>query len=594
MVLCALVAPSVSSGTPRIAIGAIYGERPQGPSRQLASALCDAYECVPASRVVSQARVDFRLMEEQGVEGYLYGAVTRDGEDLWLALVTPSLEPAITWLLPLTRRGRLASGSVGRVKRDLEITLAVASASPAEEVPSRGLAIGAILGEGRQGISRQLASAFCAVHRCVPRSRVTTAGRVDFGKMDEHGVEGFLFGSVTHDGEDLWLALVTTSLEPSQTWLLPLTARGRLDPGWVEQVKREVESALGVPSAPPAGPPMVAEAPPPPVPPRPAAPPAPLGDSMESPSAPAALAEASRARTPAAEQAAEAAAPPSSLVRRPAPAAPVADSFPSPPASAALVGASRARVPAAAQVRAVPRLEERKGRWLLAAEAGTFMTNRSLSYTGPTPLLRGYQGLVTGPCLSLEVLPVSPLTDHVLLTGIGFFAEYAFSQGLETTAGSRRYLSTFSALDAGLQWRVRPFSSSEFALVPAASYRMQRFAVSPTVPGLPDSRLSGVAGALRIEVPLGEAVTLLLGGSYTRWLSARDLLGDGFFPAGSAYALEADAGVGVVIYGPLSLRALGVYDTTRYVLEVGQRPLYRAIAAGDSQVGGRVTARARF
>jgi len=491
--------------------------------------------------------------------------------------VTPSLEPAFTWLLPLTRQGKLAPSSVEQVMRDLESTLAVppppldeppaptapltgliepppvpaaAGTSPAEEPPRRGLAIGAILGERQRGVSRQLASALCGVYRCVPRLRVTTAGTVDFSKMDEHGVEGFLFGSVTRDG-DLWLALATASPEPSHTWQLPLTRRGKLDPGSVEQVKRDIESALGAPSAPPAAPPMVAAAPPPP---------------------------------PQAEL--------------PAPTAPMAGPVESPRAPATLVEASRARAPAAAEARAVPRHERRQARWVFAAEAGTFVTNRSLSYSGaapgPTPLLRGYQGLVAGPCLSLEVLPVSPFTDHVLLAGIGVFAEYAFSQGLETTVGSRSYPSTFSALDAGLEWRVRPFSSSDLALVPATSYRMQRFAVTPPFPGLPDSSLSGVAGSLRIEVPLGEAVTLLLGGSYTRWLSAKDLVGGGFFPAGSAYALEVDAGVGVAIYGPLSLRAMGFYDTTRYALEVGPRPLYRATAAGDSQVGGRATARARF
>lgn len=257
--------------------------------------------------------------------------------------------------------------------------------------------------------------------------------------------------------------------------------------------------------------------------------------------------------------------------------------------------------PAAAVAAATPpapSAPRRPAQWLLAVEGGAFGAGRELGYAAdpaaPTPLLHGHQGPLAGPWLLVEVFPLSPFTDHPLLEGIGLFAEHAFSAGLETTAGSGRYPTSYSALDAGLEWRVRPFPSSEFALVPAVSYRARQLEVTPPFPGLPNSDLSGIAGSLRAEVPLGALFTLHLGGSYTQWLEAKDLVGEDFFPAGSAYAVAAEAGVAVRIDEPLSLRLLGFYDTTRYALETGPRPAYRATAASDTQIGARATVCARF
>jgi hypothetical protein len=269
--------------------------------------------------------------------------------------------------------------------------------------------------------------------------------------------------------------------------------------------------------------------------------------------------------------------PPTASQEAPAPAEPMAPAVPPP---------ARATSP------------RRPAQWWIAVEGGAFHAGRELGYAGasqdPTPLLHGLQGPLAGPWLFVEVFPVAPFTGHVLLEGVGLFAEYAFAAGLETTVGSQRYPSSFSSLDAGLQWRLRPIPSSGFALVPAVSFQARRFAVTPPLPGLPDSNLSGVAASLRAEVPLGALITLHLGGGYTRWLRAEDLVGDDFFSAGSAFAVEAEAGVAVRIEGPLSLRILGFYDTTRYALEVGPRPQYRATGASDTQLGGRATVCARF
>ncbi len=436
-------------------------------------------------------------------------------------------------------------------------------ASPWSEGPV--LAVGPLDGEQAQ---RQLAGAVCGVFRCVSHYRVTSRGRPDLGKMGDWGVDGFLSGAVSREGRGLRLRLdlLTTSSRPTRTWLLPLTRQGRLSPDDVEQVLRDLHEEL-------AGPAPVAS----PVAPSP--PPRPVPDSSVR------LARDREGELDSAERLAR------DLEGEVDSAERLARELGPDPAAA------RERPQAPVSVAAAPRprsLGRRPTQWLVAAEVGSFFSSRTLDYAGgPTPLLRGYQGPVAGPLLLLEVFPISRAGDGTLWSGLGLFARYAFSVGLETTAGTQVRASTFSALDAGLEWRLLPFASSEMALIPAVSYQTQSFTVAPSFPGLPDSNLSGVAGSLRTEVPLGRAVVLLLGGRYTRWLRARNLIGDGFFPAGSAFAVEAEAGLGVAM-GPLSLRVLGLYDTTRYSLQVGSRPTWRATDASDTQISGRATLRAGF
>jgi hypothetical protein len=158
------------------------------------------------------------------------------------------------------------------------------------------------------------------------------------------------------------------------------------------------------------------------------------------------------------------------------------------------------------------------------------------------------------------------------------------------------YDSTFSRLQAGIAWRIRPMSSSRFTLVPAVSYQHLEFTVDPPLAGFPDSDLSGVKVGLGLEIPLGARFGLLLGGGYVMWTDAKDLVeGDvPFFPGGSAQALEAEAGLSVALGRWLSLRVLGEYSSTTYDLDPDPSGTYVATGATDTYLGGRAMLRAEF
>ena len=75
-----------------------------------------------------------------------------------------------------------------------------------------------------------------------------------------------------------------------------------------------------------------------------------------------------------------------------------------------------------------------------------------------------------------------------------------------------------------------------------------------------------------------------------KWTTARELV-EGFFPGGSAYALEANAGVSVALGGAFSLRVLLGYSGTHYALEPSPGGTYQASGATDQYLGARATVR---
>jgi hypothetical protein len=228
---------------------------------------------------------------------------------------------------------------------------------------------------------------------------------------------------------------------------------------------------------------------------------------------------------------------------------------------------------------------------------------RKLSYegvpAGSTSLL-GYQAnLVVSPDFRLEVYPASLLTEGVF-AGLGLFADYAFSVGLTTDdpAGGAEHSTSFTRLGAGLLWRLHPASSSRFTLIPAVSYQQLKFTIEPLagvpIAGLPNANLSGVKAGIDAEIPVSDAWSILLGVGYVKWTTAKDLVGDGFFPGGSAYALEAEAGVSVALTRVLSLRILGGYSGTHYSLDPDPSGTYQASGATDGYLGGTAMLRAEF
>ncbi|HET9597736.1 MAG TPA: hypothetical protein VFP65_19260, partial [Anaeromyxobacteraceae bacterium] len=171
---------------------------------------------------------------------------------------------------------------------------------------------------------------------------------------------------------------------------------------------------------------------------------------------------------------------------------------------------------------------------------------------------------------------------------------YARSIGLTTStdAGEQRP-TDLSSLSVGASWRTAPFSAAGVVVTPSLAYRSERLAVRPALPGLADQALTGVEVRVGFALRATGGLTLLAAAAYVHWMEAGGLVGDSdaLFPAGSAYGLEAEAGLDLRVAGPVSLRVVGEYGTTRYALDPDPAGLRSADGARDTALGGRVGVR---
>jgi hypothetical protein len=441
--------------------------------------------------------------------------------------------------------------------RSALILLALAPPALAAAESGSKLAIGTIRGDASQ-VRRQVLLQICGANSCVAASRYTTDDRPDPAKLAAGGVSGYLGGAVTGERgqKRLVLTLTTpssTAAKPARTWRLKLGADGRLPARTLEQFADELDAILRgeaarkppaaaapPPRPPPAKPPPAVKAPPP---------------ASASP-APAAQAQAAAAPAP---QAAAASKPKAAPTERPS-----------------LRG---------------------------AAEVGLWFTSRTLDYSGVSGgTLRTFEAKgIFVPIARLELYPAAMAgVSSRSLAGLGVRVEYGRSFGLQVeppagfTEGTHE--ATLTTMRLGVLWRVQPMSGSGFALLPSVGYRALQLETSAKdgveIDGLPDADLSGYEARLDLEAPVG-GFTLLAGGGYTKWTSAKELVSDAFFPEGSAHAIEFEAGAQFRITKPLSIRALVVYDSTSYS-DLAGGSAYTASGATDKYLGVRATARWEF
>jgi hypothetical protein len=236
----------------------------------------------------------------------------------------------------------------------------------------------------------------------------------------------------------------------------------------------------------------------------------------------------------------------------------------------------------------------------VAAELGLFVSQRTLSYSGvsaSTGTLLGFDaGGLAGPALSLEVQPLAH-SGSAALGGLGLRLGLAMSVGLETESLAGEKLPTqFTRLEVGARWRAPPISGLALVLIPEVAWVSQKLTVDPAIPGLPNSDLSGVRVGLSAEARVASRLTILAGLGWVKWLTAKELIeGDpAYFPGSGASGLEAEVGAGVAIWGPLSVRLLGTYASTRYTLDPDPTGTYAATGAEDRYLGMRAVLRGEF
>jgi len=398
------------------------------------------------------------------------------------------------------------------------------------------LTIGPVQGDPKLVIPTQLAEQLCGTWDCVLWKEVSTRQQPDLAKARRLGVGGILTGAVAgaSGARKLSLSLLTTSTRPARTWSFPLTAAGRLPGSATRQLDQDLEALLRPPA----------------------------------PARPAEPAAAAAAASPPAATPSPAVAPP-------------------PPAAPAPAPAARSAAPA-------------EPRWLVAAELGLFVSQRTLSYSGvsaSTGTLLGFDaGGLAGPALSLEVQPLAR-SGSAALGGLGLRLGLAMSVGLETESLTGERLPTqFTRLEVGARWRAPPISGLALVLIPEVAWVSQKLTVDPAIPGLPNSDLSGVRVGLSAEARVARRLTILAGLGWVKWLTAKELIdGDpAYFPGSGASGLEAEIGAGVAIWGPLSVRLLGTYASTRYTLDPDPTGTYAATGAEDRYLGMRAVLRGEF
>lgn len=434
--------------------------------------------------------------------------------------------------------------------------LALAIPCLAEGQASPKLAIGTIRGDASR-VRRQILLQLCQSYDCVAASQVTTDSRPDPRKLERAGVSGYLGGAVTGEpGERrLFLSVTTatsTARKPARIWRLWLTPDGRLRPQVLERFAAELDEVL----------------------------------------------QGAAARLPPSPSAPPQRPPPPATLPPPAAAAPKA-----PPA------AQPAETPKARPSEPSRRAPSAEGPLRVAGEVGLWITNRKLGYSGAsnppgtTPLRTYDASAIFVPTFRLELYPGAFMGARPLIAGIGVYAQYGQSVGLEVKPPSGSPEGThpgkLTTFDLGAVWRLQPISGSKFVLAPALGYRSLQVVTSSKggvkIEGLPDTKPSGFELRLDTEVPVTPSLELLGGGGYTMWTSKKDLVGNGFFGKGSARGYELEVGASYRVLGPLSVKGMFEYQSISYSsLEEPAANMGSASSASDTYLGGRLMLRAEY
>jgi hypothetical protein len=446
------------------------------------------------------------------------------------------------------------------------VGLATAALAQGAGTPPK-ISVAPVHGDKNNAVGSQLNAALCKVYDCVPFAKVSTNKKPDWKKAKRAGVAAVITTSITRTkkGYTAGVALLMGPSRPKQTWSLPLTSHRNLSGAELKQVVHETGPSLGL---------------------------------SEDVGGAAAIAATESARTPPAPVASN--TPSSPMATEPPPP----ETMPILPPPGGPGDRTLADTPVTVDATPSTNVAGVRGQPLFTVEVGGDFLNRYLSYTPDgTPLLLTYKANLIGMGYAgIELFPFAKTGSF--LAGLGIFGNYTFSLGLKsqqpTGGNGASDASSFTMLSAGLQARIRPIRYSDFAIVIPVAFRTYHFAVDNAAadfPHLPTQSLVGGSAGLKLEIPLGSWFVLLFGADYVIWFQQRQLIANSnptYFPSGSAGALELEAGFGIYIIGPLSIRLLAQYSSTNYSLDVDPTGTYSATGATDRLFGGRATVRLEF
>jgi hypothetical protein len=444
------------------------------------------------------------------------------------------------------------------------------------------ITIAPITGDKKSQVQSQISAVLCRTYTCVPSSRVFTKKKPDWNKMKSAQVQGLLVGGVAKakSGKEVQLSWLSKPGKPDKSWSFPLTQAGKVTSSSLQTLGTDVGNLTSG------------------------------GEVAGGIGAVGALAGGSAAdtlaTTPPTTGPASSAGAASAVAAGAALAGTTATPLPLPVTPTPLPGEKTlADTPVAQDAGANTASEAQRHQWRFAADLGVALLNRNLSYSnvGGSSILRPYTAnLFFAPTARLSLFPIAFFSDG-FFSGIGLYADYTFSVGLKSsfsdTSNTFEKGTTFSSLNAGVEWRMRFFKDSDFAIVPFGAYSKQKFVTDgdPTgsgFAGLPQFDLTGIKFGLRLDIPVSSGFWILVGGDYVLWnskpLAVQDSSGvNSTSFTGSAHAIEADLGLRIALFGPVWLGVDFFYSSTSFTFDEGQPEA--AGSATDRYLGGTITLR---
>ena len=215
--------------------------------------------------------------------------------------------------------------------------------------------------------------------------------------------------------------------------------------------------------------------------------------------------------------------------------------------------------------------------------------------------LRSFEAsLQAAPTLRAEFYPLA-FMDLGLASGIGLDASFAMSLGFKIQdENNNKFPMNWSTVDGGLRWRMQFSKTWRGALTPMVgiqhvSLSHGTLADGTKLNGFPKLSMTALRVGLGFELPFASDWLVAFGDfSYLPVLSAKELLAAPYFPEGSAFGLAGKLGLGVKIWGPLSVRLSGFLSRTNFTLKAASDSPYVADSATYQRLGGQVGLAASF
>lgn len=437
--------------------------------------------------------------------------------------------------------------------RSVAVIASLLCASPAL---AQRISVPNFAGPNAGTVRTQVVGSLCDTAECITAVKTTTGNKPDWKKAKKEVVKFFVTGKVVKKGKThvLELAVLNKAGPPRAKKTLTLEKNVTLSAGSLAAAMEFLTKALGGKAPPP-------EEPPPPVePPRPT--PVVTKPPTPPPSDPP---------------------PPPKATRRDDVASDLRDDTPAPPPRPSSAKAGKPH--------------------FLVVDVGADVLNRRLAWTQvATANLRSYDLALFGqPALGVQFYPLALMRDD-LLAGLGVEVGFAFAPWLQSRLASAPdgFPTSTMRFDGALRFRIIPSQSFPLSITPYVGVRSQSFTVGALsdgrrLDGLPNIAFLGLRAGVALEVPIIlERLSLFGRFGVIPVFSSGEILSSAFFPNGSAFGFEANAGVGVGLTSFLQLRASFEFASYGLTFQTQATDAYVAAGASDRYLGGNASARFTF